>query len=48
MVADEALIAYELSVTATRRDEIAGRAIVNVLMQPTFCIDFIAVTLVLE
>jgi Phage tail sheath protein subtilisin-like domain/Phage tail sheath C-terminal domain len=47
MVADEALVAYELSVTATRADEIAGRAIVNVLMQPTFSITFIPVTLTL-
>lgn len=48
MLADEALTSYELAVTATRRDEIEGRAIVNVVMQPTFSIDFIAVTLVLE
>jgi hypothetical protein len=48
MIADEALTSYELAVTATRRDEIEGRAIVNVVMQPTFSIDFIAVTLVLE
>lgn len=48
MVVDEQLIAYTLDVTATRQDEIAGRAIVNVVLQPTFSIDFIAVTLVLE
>jgi len=48
MVADEALVAYELSVTATRQDEIAGRAMVNVLMQPTFSITFIPVTLTLS
>jgi hypothetical protein len=48
MVADEALVAYELSVTATRQDEIAGRAMVNVLMQPTFSITFIPVTLTLN
>jgi hypothetical protein len=47
MVADEALIAYELSVTATRQDEIAGRAIVNVLEEPVFSITFIPVTLTL-
>jgi phage tail sheath protein FI len=48
MVADEALVAYDLSVTATRQDEIAGRAMVNVLMQPTFSITFIPVTLTLS
>lgn len=48
MVADEALVAYELSVTATRQDEIAGRAMVNVLMQPTFSITFVPVTLTLS
>lgn len=48
MVLDEALTAYTLEVTATRQDEIAGRAIVNALLQPTFSIDFIAVTLVLQ
>jgi hypothetical protein len=48
MVQDEALIGYRLEVTATRADEIAGRAIVNAVIQPTFSIDFIAVTLVLE
>jgi hypothetical protein len=47
MVQDEALIGYNLEVTATRQDEIAGRAIVNALLQPTFSIDFVAVTLVL-
>src|SRR3954447_12301965 len=45
MVADEALVNYELSVTATRQDEIAGRAMVNVLMEPAFSITFIPVTL---
>ncbi len=48
MKVDEALIGYELSVTATRQDEIAGRAIVNAVIRPTFSIDFVAVTLVLE
>ena len=48
MVQDEALIGYTLDVTATRQDEIAGRAIVNVVLQPTFSIDFVAVTLVLQ
>jgi Phage tail sheath C-terminal domain len=48
MVADEALIGYSVQVTATRQDEIAGRAMVNAVIQPTFSIDFVAVTLVLE
>jgi len=48
MVQDEALINYTLSVTATRDDEINGRAIVNAILAPTFSIDFIAVTLVLQ
>ena len=48
MVVDEQLIKYSLEVTATRADEIAGRAIVNAVLQPTFSIDFVAVTLVLE
>jgi|SRR5215210_5135899 len=48
MVADEALIGYSVEVTATRQDEINGRAIVNAVIQPTFSIDFVAVTLVLQ
>jgi phage tail sheath protein FI len=48
MVSDEALIGYALEVTASRADEIGGRALVNVVLQPTFSIDFIAVTMVLE
>ena len=48
MLVDEALTSYQLAVTATRDDEINGRAIVNVLLQPTFSIDFVAVTLVLQ
>jgi hypothetical protein len=48
MVQDEALISYELDVTATRDDEINGRAIVNATLRPTFSIDFVAVTMVLE
>jgi hypothetical protein len=45
---DESLTYYQLEVTATRQDEIAGRAVVNVLMQPTFSIDYIRVTLALQ
>lgn len=48
MVLDEALIGYQLEVTATRQDEIAGRAMVNAILQPTFSIDFVAVTMVLQ
>jgi hypothetical protein len=48
MLVDEQLTRYDLEVTATRRDEIEGRAIVNALLQPTFSIDFVAVTLVLQ
>ncbi len=48
MVVDEALTAYQLDVTATRADEVAGRCIVNVAMQPTFSIDYIRVTLALS
>lgn len=48
MVQDESLINYTLEVTATRQDEIAGRANVNVIMQPTFSIDYIRVTLALQ
>jgi hypothetical protein len=48
MVQDEALISYSLDVTASRQDEINGRALVNAVLRPTFSIDFVAVTLVLE
>jgi hypothetical protein len=48
MVQDEALTEYSLEVTATRQDEIAGRAIVNVALKPTFSIDYIRVTLSLS
>jgi phage tail sheath protein FI len=48
MLVDEQLTDYRLEVTATRRDEIEGRAIVNLLLQPTFSIDFVAVTIVLQ
>ena len=48
MIVGEQLISYTLSVTATRQDEIAGRAMVNVVLQPTFSIDYVMVTMVLE
>lgn len=47
MVQDEALISYELDVTATRAQEIAGEAIVTMTIRPTFSIDFIKVTMYL-
>jgi hypothetical protein len=48
MLQDEQLTGYTLEVTATRRDEIAGRAMVNAVLRPTFSIDFVAVTMALE
>ncbi len=48
MLQDEQLTAYTLEVTASRPDEIAGIARVNALLKPTFSIDYIAVTLVLQ
>jgi len=48
MVVDEALIAYSIEVKASRQDEIAGRCVVNVAMQPVFSIDYIRVTLALS
>ena len=48
MVADEALIGYSWRSLPRAQDEIAGRAIVNAVIQPTFSIDFVAVTLVLS
>jgi len=48
MLQDESLTNYSLEVTATRQDEIAGRAIVNISLQPTFSIDYIRVTMALS
>ena len=48
MLVDEALVAFNCAVTATRDDEIQGKAIVNAMLQPTFSIDYVAVTLVLQ
>jgi hypothetical protein len=48
MVEDEMLISYELDVHATRDDEIRGRALVDLVIRPTFSIDFIKVTMFLE
>ncbi|MBE0617294.1 MAG: phage tail sheath subtilisin-like domain-containing protein [Proteobacteria bacterium] len=48
MLVDEALVNYALEVKASRQDEIAGRCVVNVALQPTFSIDYIRVTLALS
>ncbi|MGB3201679.1 MAG: phage tail sheath subtilisin-like domain-containing protein [Nodosilinea sp.] len=48
LVSDEALVSYTLEVTASRDDEIAGRAVVNAVLLPTFSIDYILVTLNLQ
>ncbi len=43
MVLDEMLTGYTLDVTATRRQEIEGVALVSMSLQPTFSIDFVKV-----
>jgi hypothetical protein len=48
MVLDEMLVEYELSVTATRSQEIAGICAVAMTLKPTFSIDFIRVTMTLQ
>jgi hypothetical protein len=48
MVEDEALTAYELEVTATRAQEIAGEVSVVMSLQPTFSIEYIRVTMILR
>lgn len=48
MVQDEALTGYELEVTATRAQEIAGEVRVIMTLQPTFSIEFIRVTMNLK
>ncbi len=48
MVLDEMLVSYELTVSASRAQEIAGVAVVNMTLRPTFSIDFIRVTMNLE
>jgi hypothetical protein len=48
MVEAEALTAYELEVSATRAQEIAGEVNVVMTLQPTFSIDFIRVTMILR
>lgn len=48
MVEDEMLVSYELDVTATREEERKGIARVTLVLRPTFSIDFIKVTMVLD
>jgi hypothetical protein len=48
MVLDEMLVSYQLSVTATRAQEIAGVAVVAMTLEPTFSIDYIRVTMTLQ
>lgn len=48
MIVDEMLIAYQLDVSATRAQEIAGQAVVTMLLQPTFSIDFVKVIMNLQ
>ncbi len=43
MVLNEALTEFTLTVTATREQEIAGVAVVTMLLKPTFSIDYIKV-----
>jgi hypothetical protein len=48
MVQDEALTGYQLEVTATRAQEIAGEVSVVMTLQPTFSIEYIQVTMILK
>jgi hypothetical protein len=48
MVESEMLITYDLSVSATRQEQIEGIARVTMTLQPTFSIDFIVVTMFLQ
>jgi hypothetical protein len=48
MVVDEMLTGYTLDVSATRREEIEGKAIVTMTLQPTFSIDFVKVIMNLQ
>ena len=48
MVEDEALTGYQLDVTATRAQEIAGQVNVVMTIQPTFSIDLIRVVMTLQ
>jgi hypothetical protein len=48
MVKDEKLIAYDLTVSATRDEQIKGIASVTMTLQPVFSIDYIKVTMFLQ
>jgi hypothetical protein len=48
MLDDEMLVKFEVDVFATRLDEIKGIANVTILLQPTFSIDFVKVTMILS
>jgi hypothetical protein len=48
MVENEALVSYQLEVSATRAQEVAGEAMVTMTLMPTFSIDFIKVTMYLS
>jgi len=48
MVQEEMLTGYQLEVTATRAQEIAGEVNVTMTILPTFSIDYIRVTMVLK
>ena len=48
MLADELLVSYDLSVSATREEERQGIVQVTMVLRPTFSIDFIKVTMFLE
>jgi hypothetical protein len=48
MVQDEMLESYDVSVTATRAEEIRGIVNVTMTLQPVFSIDFIQVTMFLQ
>ena len=48
MLDGEMLVTFEVDVFATRADEIKGIANVTILLQPTFSIDFIKVTMFLS
>ncbi len=47
MVENEALVSYQLAVSATRLQEIEGTVMVTMTLMPTFSIDFIKVTMYL-
>lgn len=48
MVAREMLTSYKLDVSATRAQEIAGEALVSMMLMPTFSIDVIKVVMTLQ